>query len=334
MEFDPDPPNGLLQARRQIYQFVADGVLSSAVLRALTVEGRFVNKECELWDFKRGIANDAIGLASICHDIISFHNAYGGFLIVGVEELDSSFSPVGIVAGSIDFSQIKDKVRAYTDCAIDCSLVELESEPAGVGGGKTLAIIHVPKRAPGTTPVVFVRNGPNIQVNKPLFRAGDFAIRVGAETKIASSKDDFAFLHTHRTPPAFAGISGTSELLANIQSIRVLENNLPDKAMICAQFVGRTEILAKLWQWMADAFSRTKVLAGDGGKGKTSIAYQFASEVATVRPDDLMQVIWLSAKQKQFYGLANSYTDLGDPDYEDLDSLLRVICRISGVTEQ
>lgn len=95
--------------------------------------------------------------------------------------------------------------------------------------------------------------------------------------------------------------------------------------MICPQFVGRDEILSRLWDWLGDEFQYARVLAGDGGKGKTSIAYEFATQIVTTAPREIEQVIWLTAKQKQFKALDNDWVELPETHYSDLESLLKEI---------
>lgn len=89
--------------------------------------------------------------------------------------------------------------------------------------------------------------------------------------------------------------------------------------------MGRDETILKLWQWLSDDFQYAKVLAGDGGKGKTSIAYQFAEEVCRTRPYNFEKVVWLTAKKEQFRGLKDDY-DPVEATYGSYIELLMVLC--------
>lgn len=74
------------------------------------------------------------------------------------------------------------------------------------------------------------------------------------------------------------------------------------------------------------------MLAGDGGKGKTSIAYAFASDFAVKHPVGFQQVIWLTAKTKQFSGLLDDYVTLPESHFNSVDSLLNALAQQCGVT--
>lgn len=74
-----------------------------------------------------------------------------------------------------------------------------------------------------------------------------------------------------------------------------LESSLPPRETIVIDFVGRDTELAKLRDWFADSESRRWALAGDGGKGKSALAYNFAVEIKNLAPQPFEFVFWLSA---------------------------------------
>lgn len=83
-------------------------------------------------------------------------------------------------------------------------------------------------------------------------------------------------------------------------SAKITVNNLPDRSAIFQKFIGRETTKEDLWTWLSDPMSRYRVLAGPGGVGKTSAAYNFCESVCSETPLGLEQVIWLSAKLEQF----------------------------------
>ena len=91
------------------------------------------------------------------------------------------------------------------------------------------------------------------------------------------------------------------------------------------EFVGRVDELKGLRDWIGgpDRYN-CRVLVGDGGKGKSAIAYQFASEVSLKPPEGLEVVIWLSAKKEQFQ---DGETKGKDSDFRDLDSAVNGILK-------
>ncbi|MGL6475109.1 hypothetical protein ACSZNN_09240 [Aeromonas hydrophila] len=98
-------------------------------------------------------------------------------------------------------------------------------------------------------------------------------------------------------------------------------------------FVGRFKILEELWAWLADELQHSKVLAADGGKGKTSIAYEFCQLLITTRVDGIEQIIWLTAKRKQFKAIFNEYIDTPETHFNNMESLLNEICLRTGSFE-
>jgi len=60
---------------------------------------------------------------------------------------------------------------------------------------------------------------------------------------------------------------------------------------------------------LADDFARVRLIAGEGGLGKTSLAYRFAEEVATRRVKPFEQVVWLTAKKRQFIAWEDSHRE-------------------------
>jgi tetratricopeptide (TPR) repeat protein len=111
-----------------------------------------------------------------------------------------------------------------------------------------------------------------------------------------------------------------------------LEDRLPPRELIVLDFVGREAELRALREWFEDPLSRRWALAGEGGKGKSAIAYQFAMEVKLKAPEPFRIVIWLSAKRRRFE--EGAVTVIGQPDFGDLDSALTGLLRHFGWTEE
>ena len=105
-------------------------------------------------------------------------------------------------------------------------------------------------------------------------------------------------------------------------------STLPTREIVAPHFVGRRNELEELNSWLKDPYSRVWLLAGDGGKGKTAIAYQFAIETLQEPPDNLEIVIWLSAKAKRF--VSGQAVDVDNPNFEDLESALDWVLRAYG----
>jgi tetratricopeptide (TPR) repeat protein len=98
---------------------------------------------------------------------------------------------------------------------------------------------------------------------------------------------------------------------------------LPSEDSIYQEFVGRGTVLTDLAACFASPDSRRCLLAGDGGKGKSAVAYRFAQTLSTT-PGRFQLIVWLSAKQRRFQD--GTITTLDLPDFataeEAVDRLL------------
>ena len=113
---------------------------------------------------------------------------------------------------------------------------------------------------------------------------------------------------------------------------RVLEaSTLPARESVVPSFVGRQEELCTLKEWLNDRHSHVKLLAGDGGKGKTAIAYEFAVSLLNDPPETLDALIWLSAKSRRF--VQGASIGIETPDFWDLRSGLKWVLGAYGAPE-
>jgi len=93
--------------------------------------------------------------------------------------------------------------------------------------------------------------------------------------------------------------------------------DLPSQDSICWEFVGREKLLEELSVYYSDLSKKRCLLAGDGGKGKSAVAYRFAQDVSK-RSEAFDMVIWVSAKRRRFQ--EGRTTRVESPDFEDLES--------------
>ena len=102
-----------------------------------------------------------------------------------------------------------------------------------------------------------------------------------------------------------------------------LDHRLPSKESVVVEFVGRERELSELRTWFDEPTSALWALAGEGGKGKSAIAYTFAQEVQSRAPAPFQIVLWLSAKKRRFVEGVTAAID--SPDFHDLESALSQI---------
>jgi hypothetical protein len=145
-----------------------------------------------------------------------------------------------------------------------------------------------------------------LAITNPPCRYKDLCyIRIGSTNQVASFQEEVA-LHKK----ASTGSATTGPLL----------DKLPPREGFIDSFIGRQAELDELWLWFKDTTITRRALAGDGGKGKTAIAYEFAQRIAEASPKPYDIVLWASAKRKQF--VSGRTVPISNPDFNDLDSLL------------
>ena len=104
-------------------------------------------------------------------------------------------------------------------------------------------------------------------------------------------------------------------------------STLPPRESIAPNFIGRDQEIAVLMEWVQDPERRLRLLAGDGGKGKTAIAYEFASRLSSSAPNNLEAAIWLSAKRQKF---SSGHVVEAEADFNDLESALDAVLSVYG----
>lgn len=317
----------LAEVRMKIAKLAWSGVGGINLLQALADGSSCAPTECDQLDFKRQVNDDDIGLAETCRDIAAFHNMYGGFIVVGVAENgNETFELVGASAG-FDVEQIKNKLKDITGERI---LVTQESCTWKISPVSLVQVfvLNIPARNSADPPIAFLKDGPGKGLKgKRIFEKGEIPIREGDETTTARGAKVME-IWTARPNPILSNLEAR-----NAAPLSRIPHNLPDRNIICPQVMGRKDALEHLWRWLPDDLSHVKVLAGEGGIGKSSVAYEFSDQVSLLSHQVFQQVIWLSAKQRQFRPLTNSYDEMAETHFGTYDELLDRICDFLAITD-
>lgn len=309
---------------------VAVGDLSTKVLNLLVADGQFIPHECDFWDYKERFPDlgDSIAVGKTLIDIVSLHNSFGGYLLFGVAESADRLRCVasnGPLPTHRDMDALRAKIEGYSGGPkIEISMARLQYK-LGPSDAE-LALLHVAPRRHDQQPFVMMKCGPE-EGKKPIFNPGVIYLRWGGKCIPQQSAEHMRFvLSARRSSSPLADVA--------IPSIKIHDNTLPDKQRICPNFVGRERLIERLWQWMPAEFDRMRVLAGEGGRGKTSIAFEFATEVCRVGPPGVARVLWFSGKQKQFIASLDAYTTFAQVDFCDAASLMRAIGSAYALTDE
>ena len=101
-----------------------------------------------------------------------------------------------------------------------------------------------------------------------------------------------------------------------------LENGLPAREIVVTDFVGRTREISELYEWFRSRDTNRWVVWGDGGAGKSAVAYEFATRIRDSNPAGYVAVGWVSAKSEQF---TDGQVQPTSPDFTDMPTAVEAM---------
>ena len=302
-----------------IRHWIDDQRFSDEVWELLLPGSKPHDFECEVFDYKldvpdRGsgsrdhIAEFDIAVSELIKDAVSFHNAFGGYIVFGVADKGSNR-----LRGSekeLNVSEFNKKIEAATGKSIECFISHRDYET----DNKTirLSLLLVPRRPDDQEPVSFKKLAPQDRLGRRAYQASDVYVRRRDECRPATAtSEDWRFLHSSR------GLHADSRNgLATRCNAR-----LPARDPDIIKFVGREGYFSRLREWLNDKRDPVRLLSGIGGLGKTAIAYRFAEELAETGAGKFEYIVWLTAKEKTFSVTRGSLVQASHVDFWDAESL-------------
>lgn len=328
---DHYPDWNVSEIKRCISIFAQQGRLSGDLAEILCKNGYFAPVEFECLDYKETVGDAAYDKAKLIKRIASFYNSYGGYLVFGVTEVEAEtrFEIAGFGSEKIDIESMKASIKEYTGERIQLNPMHILL-PDCSGINKNVTFIHIPKRPEHNPPLHFLKNSPLGENKRHIFQKDEVYCRRGDECVEAKGPRILELNGERPNPYASAGGAAIAALLR----VTRIEHNLPDRNFICPKFIGREKFVDSLWRWLSDDLSHVKVLAGEGGLGKSSIAFEFAERVSETRGAPFDQVIWLTAKEQQFNAFDDKYVRVPERHYKTYEELLSAICERLPLTSE
>jgi hypothetical protein len=285
-----------------------------------------IHGEGDHLDFKQSFSlSSPQARVELVRDMLAFANTEnGGHIIFGV---DKAYVPIGLppvdslppVDRLIDTTAIYKAIEKYIPTDMRFMAAEYELLHDGWTHKRRFGILYIaqyPGIALAKCDVSYYDGTKDIKVIK----SSDILVRRGAQSCHA---DQASLDRLLKRDEPFSESTG--------EQIRPLDNNLPPCEEVIIEFIGRREELAILHRWFKDPSRKRWLLTGYGGKGKTAIAYEFASRVIAEAPKEFANVLWLSAKERRFR--EGNIQEIASPDFWDLPSLLDAILRGYGFVE-
>lgn len=318
-------------AEAKLHSLVLDECLDDIVLKYLLPEHRPHAWEGSLWDYKRELPNTSgrepdaersntkLAIAELVKDVVSMHNSYGGYILAGVNESGPPFlfGCQNTSDNRFVIDKLNQQVASYTRSNVICKFRKFETN------GVVLGLILVPMR-PSYTPVArMLRGAPSKSDGKGAFGKGDIYARI--DDSCLPVHNDMQGLQFVCSERAFGKDHGF-----NVD----LENNLPPRDPNLIQFVGRTEYLLFLWNWLTDRHTPVKVISALGGTGKTAIAFEFCRQLLNNHPPTIQKIVWLTAKKQSFSAIQGEWIGVTRTDFASPNDFLGALARELGALDQ
>ena len=318
-------------AEARLRSFILDECLDDEVLDYLLPGQRPHAWEGSLWDYKRDLpstsgrepdverAENLLAVAELVKDVVSMHNSYGGYIVAGVNE-HTDLSLVGcqnLCSTGFTVEKLNQQVASYTRTNISCRFRQFQISNVPLG------LLLVPMRDCHAPAVRMARGAPIKSNGRSSFSKGDIYARIGDSC-----------VPVHRDMQALQFVCSERIFGKDREFNRQLENNLPPRDPNLIQFVGRTDYLVSLWNWLTDRHTPVKVITALGGTGKTATAFEFCRQIVNNCPAQIQKVIWLTAKKQSFSAIRGQWVGVTRTDFGSPNEFLSALARELGASDE
>ncbi|MEQ1955785.1 hypothetical protein [Mesorhizobium sp. CN2-181] len=314
-----------LEVDKRIAERHTSGALDVSVLEALLPNSKPHDFESFLFDYKVFLGQDkttpsVVKGESIIKDIAAFFNSMGGYIL---SIFDIEKNDLDVFTFLSDNDKLNQRITGFLGKNIGIRTLITSAEIEGLR--RPVVLTFIPKRPISEKPRPFIKNSTNIGApDKPkfLFSKGGLYCRYEHECKPANEDIEllnFLYSDRHWKP----------DFQVNVK----VENNLPPRDPNLIQFVGRKTSLEALWNWITEPRRPIRVLTAAGGLGKTTVAFEFASQLLDRPGAGLDKVVWLSGKKITYAATLGKLVPTTRCDFENVDDLLDNFLIQVGFTE-
>lgn len=283
----------------------------------LSVDGlSFAAQEDTYFDYKEAFPFSTSDeyFFGIVRLVCAFHNTYGGLLLFGVHDRDRT---AGHNKVRVNIERFNTRLREVLVAPVECRHRAYDMSAGAID------VILVPKRPVGT-PLSKLASPEGTQKPRVWIRSGHEVL------ELKSSDIPFAF-----GPREDYGLQ---ELAAAPRSPKA---SLPPTPATIKEFVGRIDVLDRLFTWFNVDDDPRCFLYGRGGSGKSTIAFEFAKLVAAgagyalfSNDNGLDRVVFLSAKENYFNPYAGRTENFRGTDFSTAEEMYRAILTLSDWAER
>lgn len=274
--------------------------------------GLFIADEGPLHDYKAQYPESHSGehFKGILRLICAFHNTYGGLILFGIGDEDRL---AGKNQRRPDTEKINRILRENLNKPLEVTSTRVETLSGPVD------ILSVPAR-PAMSPPVYILDGTTFSNDQKVF------LRKSAEV-LEAKGSDLVFLYGDRL----------TSLLEDTPEVGQIPASLPPSPATIQEFVGRFSVIEQTMDWLAKSRNPRLFLWGQGGSGKSTIAYEIAEIVAASggllknkQGHPYERVIYISGKATYLDPNTGKILASEVTDFKDARDILLSILTMSG----
>jgi hypothetical protein len=317
-------------AEAALHVLIIDECVDDRALDYLLDKRRPHAWEGDLWDYKRELPSTSgrgtnfeklqarEQVAELVKDVVAFHNAYGGYVVAGIDQHADHplVSCKNMDAGDFTIEKLNEQVQYYTKAGIVCRFrkVDLDAKDR-------IGLLLIPMRRAEAPVVRMARGAPERADGSAAFKKGDIFARVGDKSlPVHDNLQGLQFVCSLRR-------------FNTVRAARRVENNLPVQDPNLIEFVGRTKYLLQLWSWLINPNAPVKVLTALGGTGKTAVAFEFCRQLLFDPPAWMQKIVWLTGKRQVFSHVMGKAIPVTRTDFTSVDDCLAALAIELGALE-